>query len=309
MLRKLAYFNIVTGILVILIGLGFNFKEEIVTFYNEKGTKKFTKEVEITPQNDYYRDYDFEFVQNTTNSTPNSYQELLNLIYSIINNGYTSFSFYCGDEYAYCIDDVKSIAKSNDILSTINNYVHPYNSFDLIETGCKGDRIYFQIRHKYSDAQIEEINKKVDEIMDSTVNMNEIQMDSIRKIHNYIINNTKYDSARADSNIIDYDSDIAYGPLLEGYALCGGYTEAMELFLEKLHIKSFRVASEEHIWNAVELNNIWYNLDLTWDDPVVDTGINLLDDTYFMVDTKTMQENDMTEHDFYKEYYKELKNT
>ena len=87
--------------------------------------------------------------------------------------------------------------------------------------------------------------------MDSTVNMNEIQMDSIRKIHNYIINNTKYDSARADSNIIDYDSDIAYGPLLEGYALCGGYTEAMELFLEKLHIKSFRVASEEHIWNAV----------------------------------------------------------
>ena len=309
MIKKLAYFNITVGIIIIFVGLSLNYKEEIITFYKEKGTKTFTKEVEITPQNDYYRNYDFKFVQNTTNSTPNSYQELLNLIYTVINNGYEKFTFYCGDEYTYCIDDVKQIAENNEILSTINNYVHPYNAFKQIETGYKGEKVYLEIRHKYSQKNIEEINKKVDEIWNQVVKMDDIQMNNIHSIHNYIINNAVYDSARTDENIMNYQSDIAYGPLLEGYAICGGYTDAMQLFLEKLHIKNFRVASDNHIWNAVELNNVWLNLDLTWDDPVLSNKMNILDDTYFMVDTNTMQKNDMTEHDFYKDYYKELKNT
>ena len=34
-----------------------------------------------------------------------------------------------------------------------------------------------------------------------------------------------------------YKSNIAYGPLFENYAICSGYTDLMELFLEKLNIK------------------------------------------------------------------------
>ena len=307
MLKKLAYFNITIGLLLICCGIGYRYKDDFIAFYNEKGTKKYSRETKLVQQNDYYRDYDFDYVQNTEDTTPNNYQELLNLLYSIINNGYTEFTFYCGEEYNYCIDDLKHIADEGEELSTINNYVHPYNTFDKVETGYKNDKVYIKVHHKYNNKTIELINTRVEEIIEKEIDLEDIQINSIRKIHDYIINNTKYDSDRVEQDIQNYQSDIAYGPLFEGYGICGGYTDAMQLFLEKMNIKSFRVASDAHIWNAVELNKEWYNLDLTWDDPVIDDGRNILDDTYFMVDTKTLQENDMTEHDFYKEYYKELK--
>ena len=309
MIKKLAYFNIFLGLILIFVGIGYRYKDDFIAFYNEKGTKRYSKEIKFEKQNDYYRDYNFDYVQNTDDSTPNNYQEMLNVLYTAINNGYTEFTFYCGNEYTYCIDDLKQIADDGEELSIINNYVHPFNSFDSVETGYKNDKITIKVHHKYNDKTKELINQRVNEIFDKEIDLNDIQYNSIKKIHDYIINNTKYDSDRTDNGIMNYQSDIAYGPLFEGYAICGGYTDAMQLFLEKLNIKSYRVASNEHIWNAVELNNIWYNLDLTWDDPVIDDGRNILDDTYFMIDTKTLQENDMTEHDFSINYYKELKNT
>ena len=42
-----------------------------------------------------------------------------------------------------------------------------------------------------------------------------------------------------------YKSEIAYGPLFEGYAVCGGYTDLMELFLEKMNIKSYKIIEFE----------------------------------------------------------------
>ena len=44
-----------------------------------------------------------------------------------------------------------------------------------------------------------------------------------------------------------YASDIAYGPLFEGYGICGGYTDAMELFLEKMGIESYKISSDQHV--------------------------------------------------------------
>ena len=129
----------------------------------------------------------------------------------------------------------------------------------------------------------------------------------MKSVHDYIINNSKYDSERADNNIINYMSDTAYGPLFEGYALCSGYTDAFELFLEKMHIKSYKVSSNNHIWNAVNLNNKWYNVDLTWDDPVTSDHSNLLEHDYFMINTRTLLSKENTQHDFNQEIYSEIK--
>jgi transglutaminase/protease-like cytokinesis protein 3 len=81
----------------------------------------------------------------------------------------------------------------------------------------------------------------------------------------------------------------------------------MQLFLEKLNIKSYRVSSEMHIWNALYLNNEWLNLDLTWDDPVASDGENYLEHNYFLIDTATLLRNNDSEHTFDKEVFQELK--
>ena len=137
---------------------------------------------------------------------------------------------------------------------------------------------------------------------------NDSTYNNILRVHDYIINNSKYDSDRSDKNIINYKSDIAYGPLFEGYAICGGYTDLMQLFLEKMKIKSFRVSSNQHIWNAVDFENNWLNLDLTWDDPIVNDGsIDYLEHNFFLIDTNKLHQIETTEHEFDYDRYSELK--
>ena len=98
----------------------------------------------------------------------------------------------------------------------------------------------------------------------------------------------------------------------------------MALFLEKLGIKNFKVATkfisedtEGHIWNAVFLENKWLHLDLTWDDPV-DTSKNenerkdYLEYNYFLITTKELEKVDkegevvIKDHLFSPRIYPEL---
>lgn len=87
----------------------------------------------IIERNAYFKDNDYLYVQNTNNFISKNYNDTLNIIYSIINSGVSSFTFYCDINYNSCIQDVESILDNEYILSTINNYVHPYNSFDVIK--------------------------------------------------------------------------------------------------------------------------------------------------------------------------------
>ena len=80
----------------------------------------------------------------------------------------------------------------------------------------------------------------------------------------------------------------------------------MELFLERMNIKSFKVSSENHIWNAVYINNNWKHLDLTWDDPVATDGKDYLEYNYFLIDTDQLLTLEQTEHNFNLKHYKEL---
>ena len=46
-----------------------------------------TKEVVILDSNKYHKDASYKFVQETTDFIPYSYHDLLNIIYTVINNG------------------------------------------------------------------------------------------------------------------------------------------------------------------------------------------------------------------------------
>ena len=70
----------------------------------------------------------------------------------------------------------------------------------------------------------------------------------------------------------------------------------MMLFLERFDVKSIRISSENHIWNYVYLDNEWLHLDLTWDDPISTDNKDILDDTYFLINTNELNELKSEEH-------------
>ena len=291
----------------ILTGLFLSYERDIIQIYNEKVLHKY-KDTGVR-LNEYYRSYDYKFIQNTSNYLVDSKQDIYNVFYTAINSGEDVFDFYCKYDYDECEEHLTEIASNRDLLSNINNFTHPYNSFKQVETKIEAfGKVKVIFNKNYSDEEIKLINDKIDEVYNQLTSENNTTKANILAIHNYIITNSKYDSDKISNNS-SYNSDKALGPLFEGYAICSGYTDAMQLFLEKMGLNNFRVASEAHTWNAVEIDGKWYHLDLTWDDPVT-VGVpdlNLLEHSFFLISTKDLLNYNTGQHIFDQEIYKELK--
>ncbi|SHI89367.1 transglutaminase domain-containing protein [Parasporobacterium paucivorans] len=107
-----------------------------------------------------------------------------------------------------------------------------------------------------------------------------------KTIHDYIIINTDYDTS-------DNLNDSAFSPegvFVYGTAVCQGYAESYMLILNELGIDCKLVTGTAngivHAWNVVKIDGEWYNVDVTWDDPIVSgevvSGTGNLSYAYFM---------------------------
>ena len=81
----------------------------------------------------------------------------------------------------------------------------------------------------------------------------------------------------------------------------------MALFLNRFGINNYKIASTNHIWNLVYINNDWLHLDLTFDDPVTTDGSNMLLKDMFLINTLKLESINDKEHNFDYNMYFEAK--
>ena len=289
-----------------LIGLVYYYRNDIIN-YVTKLLDSGHKIVLDTP-NDYYKNVNYFYVKQSENFVPYSKQDLIDIYYSILDRGYKDFTFYCPMEYVNCISDIEKISNGeNDTLSILNYFVSPFNSEKKITTSYNtAGEVNITVDKLYSDEDIKAVNKKIDEIISDIINNNMSLEDKILAVHDYIINNTKYDSDALNNNS-KYKSYISYGTLIEGYSTCNGYADAMALFLDRFNVPNIRIASSTHVWNAVYLNNKWLHLDLTWDDPITEgSNRDTLLHKFYLIDTPTLEGYNITEHEYNKTIFLEV---
>lgn len=84
-------------------------------------------------------------------------------------------------------------------------------------------------------------------------------------VHDRLALKCVYDNQLTHTNKFDM-----YGALVDGYAVCEGYTKAYMYLLGKLGIKSEICASDTlvHSWNIVYIDGVPYHVDVTWDDVI-----------------------------------------
>lgn len=265
-----------------------------------------TPNVTIPEPNEYSYNYSYNYVKKSIDFIPYSRQDILDIFYSVLDNGYDSFTFYCPNEYSECLNDVEEVSNNQGVITNIGNFVHPYNNFSSLKVATDSlGEVTITVNKTYGQDKINALNTKIDQILQEITTPDMTIEDKIMVIHDYIIDHTVYDMADENSNAGD-----AYGVLYDGKAKCAGYADAMALFLNKLGIQNYKVASEEHVWNALYLNGKWYHLDLTWDDPVVSDGTNITDTIrhkFYLIDTYTLLSYDTQEHNFDKTVYVEVK--
>lgn len=296
------YFTLALGILSIALITIIHFYPEKVNDLIENVFDK--KEYIIAKPNDYFLDGNYNYIENYTDDVANK-KELINYIYYVINTGSEYADGECKKEYTECINDLKNIADDEDTLTIINNFVHPYNSFKTISfTYTSKGKFSLSIEHVYSKEEISEINYVVDNQIKKLITDNISAKDKIKIVHDYVINNTKYDSLKSE-NINDdtYKSNTAYGVLIQGYGICSGYSDTIAIFLNKLNIPNYKISNDSHIWNLVYINGVWRHLDATWDDPI--SEFNEKRDTYFLIDYDELTKLKDDTHAFDKEIYKE----
>lgn len=134
-------------------------------------------------------------------------------------------------------------------------------------------------------------------------------------IHDWIIDNTSYD-LEADSKSKNAEpnpnNDNPYGVLIDGTGICSGYSSAFQLFMDMLDIGCITIngtsgSGGPHAWNMVYIENEWYCIDVTWDDPIgnlLPWEKDNIQHKYFNVTSEYMRK---TKHEWIEAAYPEAK--
>lgn len=138
---------------------------------------------------------------------------------------------------------------------------------------------------KAVNAAIAKYEAKLDEIVAAAKAAGTQPKEQIEFVNKYICDNTVYsfgteikDGRNVDTPAAAYIS-TAYGSLVNGQAICGGYAKGFKAVMDRLGIPCVCVQGyskrngnmEPHMWNYVELDGMWYAVDVTFND----TGSNL----------------------------------
>ncbi len=171
----------------------------------------------------------------------------------------------------------------------------------------KADRFWDSIGYDGErTTEQQRLAKKANQVYNEIVDESMPDIEKLWAIHDYIVENTAYDYQSYQNNSIPYASFTPEGVLLHGTAVCQGYAETMRLFLDAAGIENQLITGtgngESHAWNLVKLDDGWYHVDATWDDPVSEGGdAGMLLYEYFCVPDSRMDDD----HDWKREDYPE----
>ncbi len=158
---------------------------------------------------------------------------------------------------------------------------------------AQGLMVTYNNTREEADALRSELNGKIDEIISASITPDMTELQKALKLHDYIVLNTVYDTK---GELPDRDNgSSAYDILVCGNGVCEGYAQAYNMLLAKVDISSIMVTSYKmnHAWNLVNIDDEWYHVDTTWDDPVPDSQ-GLVNHKYFLLsDSEIRRESEV----------------
>lgn len=171
--------------------------------------------------------------------------------------------FYLSKTISYTYDPNTDFLFSYQLLYTDGTTVDQYDGDKLTKTADRG----------IIDGQIRQFNAKINEVV-SAIPPSLSAAEKEKKIHDYIVANTVYDTAAAQ--LIGAAEPLpraydAYGALCTGSATCEGYAKLFQYLCYCVGIPCTQVVGTAdggpHMWNALQLEGDWYLTDITWNDP------------------------------------------
>lgn len=171
----------------------------------------------------------------------------------------------------------------------LNNYI----SYEKKGTDYVVHMTYTSSRMGAKFKQIR-MNFTIDHIVNQALK-EETQLDMLRYIHDALAKKTDYTQFTPMSS-------TAYGCMVQGLALCQGYTNAFTILARQCGIECGPVEGGNHVWNYVILDGKEYMVDVTWDAPLAGTSNAY---KYFMLTPEEMGRDHSIAKDYYQKYSKQ----
>lgn len=192
-------------------------------------------------------------------------------------------------------------------------YLSLSKMFLNIETTTRGKKVTYNVyinsgnEEKYltkefnDEVEVEEAIKRINNVRQAVLeNKQDNVYDNIKMVHDYLINTIEYDNGAVRSNTYNI-----YGALVNNECVCEGYAKSFKYLMDALDIPCTLVigkarnssgATENHAWNYVQIDDKWYAVDCTWDDPVI-IGFGSVDKSrkykYFLVGENEINKDHM----------------
>lgn len=182
-----------------------------------------------------------------------------------------------------------NIVNNNPELFYVSSNVG-YTYFESSKTVARVEPVY-----TLTESEIAQQKILFDNEINHIVSLTDDTMSDLQKaltVHDYICSLAIYPNINYGDKAI-YHS--AYGFVKDRNIVCAGYTLIFSAVMKALDIPCRYVISDSmsHAWNAICINNEWYNVDLTWDDTTyTSTGSNNMgkySHKYFMKSTDNYQ--------------------
>ena len=178
-----------------------------------------------------------------------------------------------GLRYKICDEDAYSLEEWSKVYGLV--YMQEPRLF-YMSAKLKVGKLFYLTK---DSAAINEMQKSIDAVADKLVaeaNGKSTTFEKLKVFHDYLVLNSTFE---LKDEITDYNSTIynAFGSgEAQGNIQCAGYAKAMQYLCDKSGIVSMVVTGEtnsgqSHAWNVVDVDGKWYNLDATWDDPILNT--------------------------------------
>ena len=149
--------------------------------------------------------------------------------------------------------------------------------------------IKIKIRYSTTKAQELVVQKKIDQILASIITSSMTTFQQVKAVNDYIVSNAVYGENTKSS------PHSAYALLMEGQAVCQGYALLTYKMLDQIGVEVKYVVgvvngNENHAWNLVKIDGLWYHLDTTWNDPLPNRiGTSSYD--YFLVSDSQLKKD------------------
>jgi len=127
----------------------------------------------------------------------------------------------------------------------------------------------------YNEQSVKVVSEMVESVK-ANIERNIIDDSTYKKIevvHDYLVDTVDYEKTVSKTNIYNI-----YGALISKEAVCEGYSKAFKYVMDDFGIPCVIVCgvgqnsngqTESHAWNYVKIDNNWYAIDCTWDDPII----------------------------------------